>query len=227
MNIYYIIYFDFMQKRKERVKMCDILETLKGKDADYVLDTWGSRNSFPIDVVSVAKKIGIQLGSIDFTDLEKTSAFKDLVNERGHILGAVFVDEEDVQIVYSNKLPNEKKFKHLSDDEKREKLLRRQRFTIAHELAHCCLHMNGKENDHIEFRTDQINYDDPDEFAANIFAGELLIPTDIIVTICNILKNNIRISQLSDIFRVSKHVMNARIKYLQEEKKLLRNCTFV
>lgn len=52
--------------------------------------------------------------------------------------------------------------------------MRRQRFTIAHELAHCCLHIdaNQKKN-YIELRSENIGIEDENkEKLANIFAGD-------------------------------------------------------
>lgn len=49
----------------------------------------------------------------------------------------------------------------------------RQRFTIAHELAHCCLHNDQNNFKHIEFETEN---KDKCEQDAGIFSGELLVP---------------------------------------------------
>ena len=51
--------------------------------------------------------------------------------------------------------------------------LNRQRFTIAHEIAHCCLHNDALEINHLELRTNNVSLKERD---ANIFAGELQIP---------------------------------------------------
>lgn len=49
----------------------------------------------------------------------------------------------------------------------------RDRFTLAHELAHACLHAN----DPVQFARGRVpTYKDP-EWQANVFAGELLIPS--------------------------------------------------
>lgn len=201
-----------------------ILEKLKGKTSEDILSTYGDKSKFPVDIVAIAQDIGIRLGSTDFTELEKKDSFKDIVKERGHILGAVTFKDDKLSIVYHNALhdkeetDDDSQFKNLSDVDKKDKIIRRQRFTIAHEIAHCCLHMNDDSVVHIEYRTDQTNYESPLEREANIFAGELLIPKDFLRDLCLILKNKVSLSYLADVFKVSKHVMEARLNYLIEEE---------
>lgn len=90
---------------------------------------------------------------------------------------------------------------------------RKQTFTIAHELAHCCLHIKDYDRPHIEFRLAD-EEKDRKEKDADIFAGELLIPlkrlrkvyTDLTVPTS---------SALASSFVVSISVMEARLDYLK------------
>lgn len=218
MSNLYIFYFN-INNSEERgsINMCRILNEIHGKTSKDIFNDYYESSNIPVDIVSIAKKIGIRLGSIDFTNLERNDVFKPLVETRGHILGAVFINGEDVQIVYNNHLDKNPDLDKLSDVDKAEKLIRRQRFTIAHEIAHCCLHMGKNDKSHIEYRTEQMDYTTPKERDANIFAGELLVPQVSIVNICDMFGEKINIDFLADLFRVSNNVMQARIDYLKKQ----------
>lgn len=196
-----------------RVAENKILQGMRNRTAQEILEEYAEDGKVPVDIVKVAQNIGIVLGSIDFTDLEKSEAFRDITKDENHILGAVFTDGDEVQIVYQNKLHESSVLKNLSTVDKEEKLFRRQRFTIAHEIAHCCLGL--EDLNHIEFRTDQKTYEEGKERDANIFAGELLIPEKSLIAICSVLGKVVSISFLADLFKVSKNVMEARIEYLK------------
>lgn len=199
--------------------MCTILRELHKKSPEYILENYGSKEQFPVDIVDIAKRIGIKLGSVDFTELEKKDSFKEMVKEKGHILGSVRAKGDDLFINYHNALHDDPKFKHLSEVDKKDILARRQRFTIAHEVAHCCLHIDPDNYEpHIEYRTEQIDYEpNSPERDANIFAGKLLIPLSILSDLAMIYNNKISISLFADFFKVSKHVMEARIIYLKNK----------
>lgn len=221
MPVYMFVFLiNQLPKKRGDKSMNKVLENLQTKTAEEILNLYSKENSFPIDIVSIAKKMGIALGSANFSILEKEDPFKRLVQERGHILGTVFIDNDEVKIIYNNHLPNDEKFKHLSEIDRKEKLFRRQRFTIAHEIAHCCLHMRNDERYHIEFRTQQVDYEDEKEREANIFAGELLIPQKLLTSICFAFGREIPIDFLSDIFKVSSNVMKARLNYLNDNGHL-------
>lgn len=72
----------------------------------------------------------------------------------------------------------------------------RQRFTIAHELAHFVLHQSTEihvdRGFRVQFRLDQAASNDPDEVEANLFAAELLMPRHFI-------DRDVRILQMLDI----------------------------
>ena len=55
--------------------------------------------------------------------------------DAGSILGAAFSNGNNLAIFY-----------------KKNESLHRKKFTIAHELAHCCLDCPNDESSHIEFR---------------------------------------------------------------------------
>lgn len=215
--------------------MCKPLEKLSGKSAEYLLDTYSSRYSYPIDVVQMVNKIGgISLGSKDFAELDK------MLSEEGkpaHVIGAVRVLDDEVQIIYADRLDADKDHLHtdMSLAQKQEKLRRRQRFTIAHELAHCCLHIDStQKKNYIELRSVNTGTEDQQkEKIANIFAGELLMPRPVINAFVSDpqkygvgIGNEVSIIKMADAFEVSNHTMLKRIEHLQETDGLYTNVNF-
>ncbi|MDR2251447.1 MAG: ImmA/IrrE family metallo-endopeptidase [Endomicrobium sp.] len=90
----------------------------------------------------------------------------------------------------------------------------RQRFTIAHEIAHFCLHRYTKTlfEDVMFFRGTSIS---PEEYEANKFAGEILMPENIFRE--QIRQGNRKISDLAEFFGVSALALRVRAKALKME----------
>ncbi len=200
--------------------MCDVLKKIRGKEPEEILKEFYPKETIPIDVVDLAQSIGMKLSGVDFTKMEENALFKKEVEKKGNILGSVFVKDEDVEISYSTKLSNES-VSNLSDIDIEDKLKKRQRFTIAHEIAHCCLHMKDGNGSHIEYRIEQTDYNDTKEREANIFAGKLLMPSNLISIIADILDYNLSLTFLSNLFKVSKNVVEARLNFLIYNEKIL------
>lgn len=177
---------DFMDVKK-------VLEMLNSTSAKDLLYKYNLDNSFPVDIRTLLDKLDIKVIPHDFSNLEK-STYKSEVLEKGAILGAVVSTDEKIGIFYN---------KHDSET--------RIRFTLAHELAHCCLHPEDVR-EHIEFRSDDKNPNEK-EREANIFAGELLIPEEPLrYAVENLI--NPKIDILTQIFEVSSNVMKARLEHL-------------
>ncbi len=176
--------------------MCKKLYELYGVSAEQILEICGS-SSYPVDIQKILKTLGVKYAPMDFSETEKI--IPDIIEKRGQILGAVTLIDDEVNIFYRDN-PNDSQ--------------QRIRFTLAHELAHCCLNAHDLQNQgHIEFRFDE-KTDMPSEIAANIFAGKLLIPEDALRKVYNQM-----LVPLSDVlakeFAVSRSVMEARLKYLK------------
>lgn len=184
-----VLPFNVYKGRKSDVFMCKILRNIQGKTAQEIIAIYGN-DELPVDMEAIAKKIGIQVRAMDFTDIEK-----EVDLEPGIILGATVADGEDVSIYY-----------RISDCDNRKK------FTIAHEIAHCCLHTEDLIEQHIELRGNR-RAQHGREYEANIFAGELLISEE---KLKNIYDQLLRpsLSALCEIFEVSANVMAARLDYL-------------
>ena len=139
--------------------------------------------------IEMKAPIPISTFETDFSQIEQKAGLV-----QGSILGTAISSGDKLGIFYRGK-----------------DTYNRQRFTIAHELAHCCLHSDNLEITHVELRMQ--NAEDNREIEANIFAGELLVPNEILL---NEYKKFIipSLTVLSDIFNVSVNVMEARLNYL-------------
>lgn len=176
--------------------MCKKIAEINGLTPEKLLEFSGQSEKFPVDVSQICYSLGIRLMPFDFTPIEQQ--LKETVKSKGNILGAVVANNDDLAILY-----------------RQDDATNRKRFTIAHELAHSCLHMQPTEQEHIEFRTDK-HSSDKKEIEANIFAGKLLIPEKHLRQLIgerNFLFSN-DLYYLSRIFMVSENVMKARLEYL-------------
>lgn len=170
-------------------KMCKTLEKIHGKTPDELLMEYGVYDTIPIDLESLVKSIGISVLPMNFTKLEKRL-------KRNDILGLVLTSGNDAAIFYRE-----------TDG------INRIRFTIAHELAHCCNIDPNNNEPHIEYRLDEKDKD-ADEKKMDIFAGELLIPFHKLKE--EYMKMSLPNSvDLAKRFQVSVSVMEARLDYLR------------
>ncbi len=169
--------------------MCPPLHKIRGLSADEILKEYYHDGTFPLDLGVLLENIGISNDTMDFTELEKITGKT--------VLGLVVSDSKNAIIYYrEDDTPN------------------RQRFTIAHELAHCCLYNNSTPYRHIEFRMDDEEYKaNLKEIKANIFAGELLIPFNKLKEVYLSLDKPYS-TILAKKFGVSTSVMEARLNYL-------------
>lgn len=212
-----MLIFIFILKKMENnsKKMCKVLEKIKGKSPEELINSYYHKNTISIDIAELAQNIGIQLSGVDFTDMEQSELFKEKVEQRGNILGAVYVKDDTVTISYSKKLTSQNPDR-ISESELNDKLLHRQRFTIAHEIAHCVLDMKNSDGSHIEYRMEKDDETSEKEKNANIYAGELLMPTKSIEFLVYVFDSKLDVELLSNLFVVSKNVVKARLKYLQD-----------
>lgn len=182
---------------KEDDVMCATLKMIKRKTPQELLNEYNIDIKSPIDIAKLLNKIGISTIAQDFFDIEEL-----MQKKKDSILGAAFSKEDNLAIFY-----------------KKSDTFRRKNFTIAHELAHCCLHCPNDTSSHIEFRIepfiDELSMEEfKKEREANIFAGEILIPEESL----KIYYNKMLIPSLlalAKIFDVSTSVMAARLDYLQ------------
>lgn len=185
----------FHNGRLKEFNMCIKLKELSGLTPEDILNNYWNpnRNSYPIDVAKILYNMKIRVIPYDFSKFDDD-------NLENRILGALIADEANLALLYRN-----------------SETKNRNRYTLAHELAHCCLaHLEEEAVPYIELRHDG-TVTDKREIAANIFAGELLIPTK---ELRGILSSEYpdtlpRITELASKFAVSINVMKGRLKYLK------------
>ena len=176
---------------KEDGIMYEVLKNMRNKSAIDLLKENGISLTPPINISLLLRRLGIKEVEADFSDIEKILKY-----DMGEILGITFAQEKQVGIFYRSR-----------------DSINRRRFTIAHEIAHCCLHTDTLNDKHIELRSSKTQ-NDPREYNANVFAGELLIPESSLKRIYEQLLVP-SLSGLSEIFQVSTNVMAKRLDYLK------------
>lgn len=198
-------YSQYCTKQRERKvsSMCKAISQLHGMSANDLLVHCEQNQSVPVDLSAILRKLGISAIPFDFSDIEEGVRQRFKANVQ--VLGAIATQGEHAAIFYNKK--------HQQDSH-------RSRFTIAHELGHCCLNSahlkNGKA--HIDCRIEGISQNE-DEIAANIFAGELLIPESTLYqTINKLILPSVHI--LAEIFDVSDNVMLKRLEYLKIKNRI-------
>lgn len=198
----------FAKQRKIKVlSMCRPISAIRGMSAQEILELCGQSNNVPVDIKAVLKKLKISCLPFDFSGPEVDEVKCD---RKDQILGALVTNGNNAAI-----------FCRIEDKENSH----RYRFTIAHELGHCCLNHFPVDAStiHLVFRKDGDAMDEK-EIAANIFAGELLIPKDSLMSVIDeLLVPSVR--ALADIFDVSQAVLIGRLKYLKIGRKIIGyNC---
>lgn len=189
---------------RERVVycMCAPITKIRNKTPQQLLEMCGQTDHIPVDLRALLSKLSISCVRYDFTNIERELNSGHCSQEK-KILGALVTNGDHAVI-----------FCRDQDEEDGH----RYRFTVAHELGHCCLgHYNiGQSSVHYAFRTDNEDPDDT-EISANIFAGELLIPEDSLKKVIGELVIP-SVQSLSRIFAVSENVMLKRLDHLKLPK---------
>jgi len=164
--------------------MCAKLDQLQGKTPEQLLAE-AHIATIPVDLAALLRHFKIPIIPKDFSKIENESPeMKQFIKENGRILGAVVVENDDISIFYT----------------KRD-FIANIMFTIAHEIAHCCLHTAEIQNGHIQYKNDCKITTDEKEIAANEFAIRLLIPemqlhaeyTKLLVPLSDILAKKFRV----------------------------------
>lgn len=190
-------------KTMKVVNMCQLLQNLKGKTATQLLKDYGMDSCMPINLDELVEKIGIKVYEVNFAS--KITSFDDegTTNKEkekilSDILGMLVTVGDSIVVFLKEGLKQHGR-----------------RFTIAHEIAHCCLN-DGDINDvHVEFRHALFSSDSKNkkEIAANIFAGELLMPENLVRKYCADFVVP-EIKAVANAFKVSVPVASERLNYL-------------
>lgn len=210
-----------MTQAKKKLPKClamnQILNNISGKNPEQILRECNQFDAVPINIKKILKDLQIKYIKDDFKNLSESDALKKLIEVRGDICGLVIATENDVGIFYKKNKNDD------MNDKLRKSAEKRAKFTLAHELAHCCLHADHLDGGYVDFRCNQdifLNEDienmptyEKNEYEANVFAGELLIPKHSLEKILEKLVVP-SLNALVDIFQVSANVMRARLEYL-------------
>lgn len=187
-----------LQKEKQVTIMCAPIDKIRHKSAKELLEFCGQTDCVPTDLNAILEKVGISALPRDFSKIEPLLQRQENTYNKIQILGAIVMNGNSAAIFYNM---NDKKDSH------------RCRFTIAHELAHCCLSHHLDKEVNIDFRIEGMPLSD-DEKAANVFAGEILIPYEMLIkTIDKLLLPSVH--TLANIFDVSDNVMLKRLEHLK------------
>ena len=186
------------KKRRNEKRMCDKLRELNGKRPEYFST---DLRSLPINIDKILLDNGIDIFSVEFDMLEKSLPIKNLL-----ITGMAYAKGDDLRILSAQGLQEVDR-----------------RFTLAHELGHCCTHMKPTHSCHIELQT---NYDMlgnqnqkieiinvKKEEEADAFARNLLIPQKLLLCLLSE-RNDFTIEELSEIFMVPIKQMEKKMEEL-------------
>ena len=167
----------------------------------------------PINIESILNKLNITFNTTNFNNSEQILKESKI---REGILAKVTRNNDTIVISLNQNIQSE----------------HRKRFTLAHELAHCILHAKdiGEEGGFVDFfrldvSTEKMKkedlppeYDEDLEIEANILAGAILMPQNVLEPLFNTLSSSYDLIQvfqdLSQIFNVSIAVVKERLKYL-------------
>ena len=188
-----------LQRKKKVTVMCAPIEKIRHMSAKELLEFCNQGDCAPVDLNAILTKVGISALPRDFSTIEPLLQKKVNTDNKIQVLGAIVMNGNNAAIFYNQ---NDKKDSH------------RCRFTIAHELAHCCLsHQCLDKEVHIDFRIEGMPLTE-DEKAANVFAGELLIPYNMLINVIDKLLLP-SVHTLANIFDVSDNVMLKRLEHIK------------
>ncbi len=199
-------------KSNERKKVKTLLhnkellnvEEIKNKRVDELYALCGISKIMPISFEKLTQTFNVKIMGTDFNYISNLKKVKQVKNNDKTILGMVKIVDGCANIYYNNN---------------QEIDIPTQRFTIAHELAHCINHYDelsiaGK----MEFLEDKnqdedsgFTENDLHEHVCNKFARDFLIPSETLRKIYNAMPNP-KPSDLADLFLVPEHEMKIKLK---------------
>lgn len=174
--------------------MCEKLNEVSGMTPAKLLEIYSDGiDSYAVDVEAILLKLGISFYDYDFS---KSNPDVFSCDPGGEIIGAIVLMGNDLSVFASMKCSKEE-----------------QRFIIAHELGHCCLHSTTLKNNKVEYSKKSDSDVCKHEDEADLFAMELLIPEDSLRTVYkNLLVKSL--SVLAKVFSVTVDVMRRRLEKL-------------
>ena len=197
-----------LKNRKRRKIMCKKLKEIHDLRADDILRKYSLLKTTigHINIVDILDFLKITYNPISFEELEKSLFLKG----NDIILGMACSKGDDVRILYSEDLD-----------------AKERNYVLAHELAHCCLHLPVSAEFHVELKTKNDIYssflDKPlknnkvikKEIEADEFAAELLIPTMDLLNYLDI-SESVSVQEISNYFSVPELLVHKKISMLSK-----------
>lgn len=201
----------YFKSKKRKKYMCKKLKEIHEMNVSDILRTYClQQKNFDceniVDIVEILNFLGIAHDVISFEELEKSLFLKG----NDIILGMACSEGDNVRILCSNNLdPKEKNY------------------VLAHELAHCCLHLPVSAEFHVELKTKSDIYSSflakplrdkqvsKKELEADLFAADLLIPTELLLGYLR--KSELfSVKDISDHFNVPESLVHKKIMMLSK-----------
>lgn len=184
------------------MKSSEKLEILRsiaseGEDgARRFLENYGLEGKFPVNIVELIERVGINIIPYDFSRMEKSEEYAKKVIQKGKILGAVAVNECNIGIFVDQTCHTEE-----------------LQLALAHEFAYCCLCAKASSHrSHVDFRSDILG-EKTVPLKTDIFAECLLMPKRDVKYVHSRLTIPY-ISSFAKIFGVPENVACSRLKRL-------------
>lgn len=190
--------------------MCQKLKEIHGLTPEEIVRKYLKEySSGKINMTELLKKMGIQCGPTEFAPLEGELC----LTGNDAILGIACSEGNALNILYAKKLDQYN-----------------INYVLAHELAHCCIHLPVSAEFHVEMMTREDIYSPDNSFfkfrrnkanmakeeEADVFAANLLLPTHSLI---DYLKQTPAptIKTISDFFEVPEHLVRKKIVILNAE----------
>ena len=163
----------------------------------------------PVNVKHILGNIGIRFCKFDTAPLEEALQ----LSKNDAILGMAFSNGDELGIIYSTRIDKDV-----------------TNYVLAHELAHCCLHMKPSEKFHIELKLSRDLYsktknrtvlsrylESYKEVQSDRFAADLLIPTKSLVSFLQE-HPTANIDGIANHFHVSREMVRLKTENLRRNK---------
>ncbi len=193
---------------KGDIRMCQKIKEVNSLTPEEILkEHWDKK--VPVNVKQILAGIGVRFREHDLSNLEHAID----LDKTDAILGVAFSDGDDLGILYSCRIDKDA-----------------TNYVLAHELAHCCLHMKPSEEFHVELKCSKDLYsrahgksvfsgykNSYKEVQADKFAADLLIPTE---ALFEILASEAQqsVESIAKYFHVSKEIVRLKVMNIRRYK---------
>lgn len=194
----------FGVRRKGDLRMCEMIKKANSLTPEKTLEEYWDKK-IPVNVKNILAGVGIRFRKNDFSELERALE----IDKDDAILGLAFSDGDDLGILFSSQIDRDS-----------------ANYVLAHEFAHCCLHLAPHEQFHVEMKMSSDLYSDSHnktirerhnnshkELQADKFAANLLIPTKPLIDYLSKNKEQ-RIEDVARHFHVPKEIIRLKIMSL-------------